>query len=108
MLIVGIELDMLSQWKKTTNKFGCGAPFSVLACVVGLEGNIGYGMVGMERNRSFEGEFIAIAPGELAVLPVEVGAISVSNQKSCFHRKVKGCRRQEAVVLGLLRSSDVS
>src|SRR5580698_21474 len=105
MLIVGIELHMLSYRQKAAHIFGGSAPFSVLAFVVGLEGDIGYRMIGVNRERSFKRKFIAIAPVERrAAFPVEVRAVSVADQKSERHGKAKRYRGREATLERLIRS----
>src|SRR5208283_3354176 len=87
MLVVGIELHMLSYRKQATSILGRSAPFVILALVIGLERDIGYQMIGMNRECSFQLQSIAIAPFELR-LPVQVGTASVGDQKSSLEGEV--------------------
>jgi len=42
MFVIGVELHILPYREKATNVFGRGAPFVVLAFVIGLESDVGY------------------------------------------------------------------
>src|SRR5579863_1326223 len=65
-------------------------------------------MIGVNRDGPFERELVAITPGELAILPVEICAVSVEDQKSCCQGKVSGYRHQKPIFGSGIRSSDVS
>src|SRR5271170_57277 len=65
-------------------------------------------MIGVNRDCPFESELVAITPGELSILPVEVCAVSVENQKSGCQGKVKGYGHQEPIFGRRIRSSDIS
>src|SRR5271157_4160801 len=65
-------------------------------------------MIGANRECSFDGWFVAIAPLELAGLPIEVRAVPVAQQKFPPHREVERHSRKHAIVAGRIRSSYVS
>src|SRR5271169_6274852 len=108
MLIVGIELHVRSYRQQAPGIQIRSAPLGVLARVVGLDGGIGNQVKGMNCERSFDGQFNAIAPRELAAFPVQVCAVSVRDQNCGRCRKVKRYGRSETVVGGFIRSTYVS
>src|SRR5580658_2497316 len=65
-------------------------------------------MIGVNRDGPFERELVAITPGELAILPVQVCPVSVEDQKPGRQGKVKSYRHQEPILRSGIRSSDIS
>lgn len=56
------------------------APFTVSAFVNNLGASVRRGMVGVNREATFKRQPVAIAPSELAIGPIQIGAVPVGGQ----------------------------
>lgn len=80
VLIIWIQLDVLAQREQATRIKRGGAPFGVLAFIEGFSADVRCWVVGVNGNAALERQPVAITPGEAAIGPVKIGAISVGNQ----------------------------
>src|ERR1035438_2066119 len=94
VLVVWVEFYMPAYREKAAGVESGGTPFIELALVKGLDGNVRNMVEGAYGDRPLDRQFVAIAPGEIAVSPIEVGAVAVRYAESRFHRKVESRRRQ--------------
>jgi hypothetical protein len=69
--------DTLAERKQAANEYGGRAPFRVLARVPEFGGGIKLQVITADFPRPFDIDPIAIVPGEVAALPVEIGTVSV-------------------------------
>ena len=105
-LEIRIELDVFANWQQDTSIKVGRAPLLVLALVKGLGGHVWNQMVGVNRKRSFDGQFVPVTPSEKAILPIEIGAVAVSNQNLGPDRKAKGNGLNGSIFVGLVRLDD--
>ncbi len=70
VLVVRVEFYMAAHREKAAGIKGRGAPLAVLALVERLDGDVGNVVEGTYGDRPLDGQFIAIAPSEIAVSPV--------------------------------------
>jgi hypothetical protein len=97
VLIVCVELQASADGEQATRKEIRRAPFVVLALIVGFSGNIRDEMIGSDRKGAFEGQFVPIAPGETAVLPVQIRSIAIREVKPGHQGKVRRRSHQDTI-----------
>ncbi len=77
VLVIGIELEVFSKREVSTEVNRRVAPFAVLAVVEELSTGVGRRMVATDPDAFFQLDAVAVAPGEVAGPPVQVGAVTV-------------------------------
>src|SRR5664279_4733913 len=108
VLVVEIELHVPAYREKAAGVESGGAPLAELALVKGLDGDVrnmvevAYGDCPLDR------QFVAIAPGEIAVSPVKVGAVAVRDAEAGFHGKGEGRGRDHSIFGGSVRRPNVA
>src|ERR1700722_4215768 len=90
MLVIRVELDMPAEREHTTCIEIGGAHFVVLAQVVGFDGHIWTKVIRANRHRSLQRNLISIAPQESTSLPIQIGAVPVTDQEPALKGEVKG------------------
>jgi hypothetical protein len=73
-----------------------------------LDGNIRDEVMGVNRKSSVDGQFVPIAPGETAALPVESRAVAVREVEASLHGKVRGHSSQHTIFGRVTRSNDAA
>ena len=72
VFVIRIELKASPDGEQATCVYFCGAPLSILTLVVHLDAGVWCGMIGVDGQRPFDLELVAIAPRECSVAPVKV------------------------------------
>jgi len=93
VLVVRIELQELAQWKEASGIDCRITPFFILALVEELDAGVWGGMIGEDCKPPFNLQAVAIAPRDLARLPIEIGAVPVREEKPRLYGKVEVCDR---------------
>src|SRR5664279_4535447 len=108
VLVVWVEFYMLAYREKAAGIESRGAPFDELALVERFDGDVRSVVEGTYGDRPLDRQFVAIAPGEVSVSPVEVGAVAIRDAESGLHRKVEGRGRDHSIFGGSVRLSNVA
>ena len=90
VLVVGYELKIFPNRKRATCVQRGRTPFLILTLVEGLDADVWRGMIRIDCKPLLECQSVAIAPGELPTLPIQVRAVLVGNQYLGLHGKVRG------------------
>jgi hypothetical protein len=78
VFVVGIELIVLPDGKEAAGVKSGSVPLLVLALVENFGTDIRSGVIGTYADGAFQFHTIAIAPGELVFLLVEIGTIATA------------------------------
>jgi len=89
VLVVGFKLNVSSHREEGTHIEICGAPLVVLTLVERFSCDVGDQMVGEHWQSPLQGQFVAIAPVENAILALKVRTVAVCNQDSSHEWKVR-------------------
>src|SRR5664279_612013 len=108
VLVVWVEFYMLAYREKAAGIESRGAPFDELALVERFDGDVRNVAEGTYGDRPLDRQFVAIAPGEISVSPVEVGAVAVGDAESGFHGKVESRGRDHPIFGGSVRFPNVA
>lgn len=99
---------MNSIWRPTgkgcRRRGPCGAPFAVLALVIGLDSDVRDVPEGTYLDGPLDGQFVAIAPVEAAVFPVEAKSLRSEMLNPAFRGKLKVAAMIMRLVAGVLGS----
>src|SRR5271169_7172503 len=108
VLIVKVEFNVCANRKQPTGIERSGAPFVVLTLVEGLGSEIRDEMVGADRKRSVNRQFVPIAPGKFTIFPIELRAVAIGQGKAGFHRIVQGHGSYHLVFEWRIRNGDAT
>src|SRR5271170_7725124 len=97
MFVVKIEFVSLLYGKQATCIELSGAPFFILFLVIDLSADVGDRVIRMNVQWFLDLEPIAIAPLKRSVGPIQIGAVSVCEQKFKFQRIVRCCRQHHSI-----------
>src|SRR5258705_5239119 len=108
MLVVRVKLDIFANRDIAASIESGGAPFFVLTLVIGFGCDIWDEVNGAGRKSPFERQLVSVEPGEVAIFPVEIRAISIRNQQPGLHWEVKGVDCMHTILGGSIWGSDVA
>jgi len=100
MLIVGLDLSMLVDWKSSAQSLRSNIPFRIIAIDEHFTARVGCEMAGPNRNCSFHGWRVAIAPGKLPVNESQIGSVPDGKQETGFQRVAPGCLQYATILSG--------
>lgn len=90
VLVVWSEVEVFAERKRATREDGDSAPFLILACVPELSADVGRYRVTKNLERPLHCDAVPTVPGEIAVLPVKIGAVFVGEQLPTLRPDVGG------------------
>ena len=100
MLVVAVEFQAFAHRQEESDVESGGTPFLVLAFVVRFGGDVWDEFISMDSDTLFQRQLIAVAPGENAGFPIEIGTAAIGQEKTCVHGEVSGGGRESSVFLG--------
>ena len=80
VLIVGVQLEMFSHGKQAAGVESGRGPFFILALIEDLSADVRLRMIRADRKSTLQCDFVATAPRELVLGPIEIGAVAVGKE----------------------------